>query len=442
MQRVKMSAIFKGSRHLIFALLALAASFASPVQASNQASNQAGGWCVGALEMLANKGLSTPAMAQHLLALQSVPVIEENPDRLVFVSDRAARGGDGSQARPLQQLQVALNNARPGDKIVVQPGNYRPVVMRTSGTPSAPIIIAAQTDGAERAVIDGTGRETRGLIEIRGASHITVSGFRLQNAARDGIFVEGTDEGERDIRILNNDIDTTGNSAIYVGGIVMRYVTKVDEYRLFDVLIQGNRMTNTNFPKGVNEAISLGGGVDGFVIRNNYIFDTRQYGIDAKAGAINGSITDNVMHGIDRHGIYIDSGSRTVANIDVRRNAVFGVQNGIVLARESGRDPLHPNLDRIQVVDNLVFDSNGFGIMVYRHKDDAGIGKFSNITIAENCICGVKRDAVRLGGIGDFAQDVKVERNIILSSGGDVWNKIGAEVQDNGVLQPALNCPS
>ncbi|ABG33305.1 conserved hypothetical protein [Roseobacter denitrificans OCh 114] len=406
------------------------------------AASQAGGWCVGALQTLANKGLSTPDMAQHLLSLQDVPVVEENPNRLVFVSSRAARGGNGSEARPLQRLQVALNNARPGDKIIVQPGEYQPVVMRMSGTPSAPIIIAGQTVGAERAVIDGTGRETRGLIEIRGASHITVSGFRLQNAARDGIFVEGTDEGERDIRILNNDIDTTGNAAIYVGGIVMRYVTKVNEYRLFDILVQGNRMTNTNYPKGVNEAISLGGGVDGFVIRNNYIFDTRQYGIDAKAGAINGSITDNVMHGIERHGIYIDAGSRTVANIDVQRNAVFGVQNGIVLARESGRDPQNPNLDRIRVVDNLVFDSNGFGIMAYRHKDDSGIGKFSNITIAENCVCDVKRDAVRLGGIGDFAQDVRVERNLILSSGGDVWNRIGAEVRENGAFDSALNCPS
>ena len=438
MRCVKMSALFAGGRLLAVVVLLMVAGIATP----GHASGQAGGWCVGAMQSLVHKGLSAPAMAQHLLSLQQVPIVEENPQRLVFVSERAARGGDGSRARPIQQLQVALNNARPGDKIIVAPGNYRPVVMRMSGTPSAPIIIAAQTDGSDRAVIDGTGRETRGLIEIRAASHITVSGFRLQNAARDGIFVEGSDEGERDIRILNNDIDTTGNSAIYVGGIVMRYVTKVDEYRLFDVLVQGNRMTNTNYPKGVNEAISLGGGVDGFVIRNNYIFDTRQYGIDAKAGAINGSITDNVMHGIERHGIYIDSGSRTVANIDVRRNAVFGVQNGIVLARESGRDPRHPNLDRIQVVDNLVFDSNGFGIMAYRHKDDSGIGKFSNITIAENCICNIKRDAVRLGGIGDFAQDINVARNLILSSGGEVWNRIGARTQDNGALEPALDCPS
>lgn len=434
-----MNATSRGAQALISGLLFLLVSLMSPTQAASQV----GPWCSGAMQALGNTGLSPAEMASRLLALQDVPVIEENPRRLVFVSSRAQRGGDGSRARPLQRLQVALDYARPGDKILVLPGSYDPVVMRRSGTVSAPIIIAAQGNSTERVVIDGKGnKKFRGLIAIRGASNVTVSGFRLQNAGRDGVFVEGTDEGESGIKVLNNDIDTTGNSGIFVAGIVMREVTKVGEYRLFDVLVQGNRITNTNVPDGVNEAISLGGGVDGFVIRNNYIFDTRQYGIDAKAGAINGSITDNVMHGVKRHGIYIDAGSRTVGNIDVRRNAVFASENGIVLARESSRDPENPNLINVDVVDNLVFDTHGFGIMAYRHKADQQIGKFRDVTIASNCICSIKRDAVRLGGIGDFAEGFLIENNLILSSGGEVWNRIGAETHNNGALTSAFRCPS
>lgn len=412
------------------------------LSSSAQAANQSGRWCVGVLQSLGRDTQSREQIAAHILGLQSAPVVAEEPRRLVYVSSRATQAGDGTRDRPFRVLQIAVNKARPGDKIIVGPGEYEPTVIKISGTPDAPITLAAQSDETGQAVIDGTGKKVRGLIEVRAASHITISGFRLQNAARDGVFVEGTIEGERDIRILDNDIDTTGNSAIFVAGIVMRFITKVDEYRLFDVLVQGNRVTNTNTPKGVNEAISLGGGVDGFVIRNNYIYDSRQYGIDAKAGAINGMISDNVIHGIERHGIYLDTGSRTVANIDIQRNAVFGVRNGIVMARESNRDPQYPNLYSIRVHDNLVFDVDQFGIKAYRHPDDSGIGRFDDVSVQSNCICDIKRDAVRLGGIGDFAKNFNVRHNLIMSSGGRVWNKIGAVVEGNDERAPELNCPS
>ena len=405
----------------------------------------AGPWCTAALETLGSEPLTREDIAGRLLSQQTPPAIEFAPKRVLHVSAEAPDFGDGSEGRPYNRLQDAVNKVQPGDMILVAPGEYEPVVVRTSGTAEDPIIIAARRDGAARAVIDGTGlsfNKVRGLIAVRGASHVTVSGFRLQNAPRDGIFVEGTVEGERGIRILDNDIENTGNSAIFVAGIVMRFVTQVDEYRLFDVLVQGNRVTRTNEPRGVNEAITLGAGVDGFVIRNNHIFDTRQYGIDAKAGAINGSITDNVIHGIARHGIYLDAGSRRLANIVVERNAVFGANNGIVLAREANRDPEHPNLHNIRVRDNLVFDVNQFGIKAYRHPDDSGIGRFGEITIDANCICSIRRDGIRLGGIGDFAGRFTVADNLIFASGGTVWNRIGAEVAESeGMAGQSFVCP-
>lgn len=435
---VQMRSLYLGAIWLILTGFVMGALVPGKTAAADRATL----WCTTALQTLAQQPAGSEAQwAERLRAMNPAPAVEESPQRLVYVSSRARQTGNGTAARPYQQLQVAVNKARPGDKIIVGPGEYTPVRIEISGTPTAPIILSGQADDTGRAMIDGSGTKVRGLIEVRGASYVTISGFRLQNAPRDGVFIEGTDEGERGIRILGNDIDTTGNSGIFVAGIVMRFITEVDEYRLFDVLVEGNRITNTNTPKGVNEAISLGGGVDGFIIRNNHVFDTRQYGIDAKAGAINGEITDNVIHGIERHGIYLDTGSRRVAHIDVRRNAVFGVRNGIVLARESNRDPEHPNLHDIVVADNLVFDSDEFGIKAYRHPDDSGVGRFDSVQISGNCLCGIRRDAIRLGGIGDFARDIRAEDNLILSSGGTVWNKIGAFEQNNGDLHPDLQCP-
>ncbi|WP_299966714.1 nitrous oxide reductase family maturation protein NosD [uncultured Roseobacter sp.] len=426
-----------------FTLMSLTLSILLLAAPDARAMEGPGPWCVGTMELLGQENLSHADAAARLLAQQTLPERTETvPLRSVYVDAQAAGPGDGSEARPFGEIQTAVDDARPGDRIIVAPGDYQPVLVRTSGTAEHPIVIAGQADGAARPVIDGASHtfKLRGLIAVRGASHITVSGFRLQNAPRDGIFVEGTIDGERGIRILDNDIDTTGNSAIFVAGIVMRYITKVDEYRLFDVLVEGNRVTNTNVPDGVNEAISLGAGVDGFVIRNNYIFDTRQYGIDAKAGAINGVITDNVIHGIADHGIYIDAGSRTLAHIDIRRNAVLGARNGIVLARESLRDPEHPNLYDVEVTDNFVMDVEEYGIMVYRHKFDSAKGLFEDITLRGNCLCQIERDAVRLGGIGDFARNVRVESNLIMSSGGGVWNKIGAAEAENQLAAPTSVC--
>lgn len=413
-----------------------------------QAAERAGPWCLRALSALRDSGPSHGAHAAVLLGLDGrrAPAAQEAaqeaaPQRIVHVAAGAERrGADGSAARPWPGLQQAVDRARPGDLIRVGPGDYAPVRIAVSGTAQAPITLAAHPVGPGGARIDGTGTRVRGLIALRGASHVTVSGFDLRNAPQDGIFIEGVEGGARGIRVTGNRIDTTGNSAIYAGGIVMRYLSGVDEYRLFDVQIDGNTVTNTNTPNGVNEAITLGGGVDGFAIRDNHVFDTRQYGIDAKAGAINGEISGNIIHGVARHGIYLDAGSRRVANIEVTRNAVFGVRNGIVLARESGRDPAHPNLHDITVSDNLVFDAGKFGIMAYRHRDDSGRGRFADLRIRGNCLCGIGEDAVRLGGIGGFARDVTVAGNLIFASGGGIRDRIGADLRDNDAA-PHLACP-
>lgn len=433
-----------GLKAVLFCVVLTAAALGQALPAS--AAGRAGPWCTGALDALERDGpdraTRVDILRGRLQPPEPAPKAAATPNRLVFVSAEAPPGGTGTQTAPYRGIQAAINRARPGDEIRVGPGRYSPVEIRLSGTAEAPITLKGLSDGTgARPVIDGTGLKVRGLIAIRGASHVTVTGFRLQNAPRDGVFVEGTAEGERNIRILDNDIHTTGNSAIFACGIVMRFLSGVDEYRLFDVLIEGNRITRTNEPKGVNEAISLGAGVDGFVIRNNEIFDTRQYGIDAKAGAINGVISDNLIYGIARHGIYLDTGSRRVANITVTRNAVFGAKNGIVLARESDRDPANPNLHGIRVTDNLVFDIDEFGILAYRHPDDSGIGRFDDVAIDRNCLCRIRRDAVRLGGIGGFARDISVRDNLVLQSGGTVWNRIGAREGENGPAR-GFACPS
>ena len=338
----------------------------------------------------------------------------------------ASNANDGSESKPWLTIQHAADLARPGDTILVKAGVYAPFKINTSGTPEARIIFAAHPGDEHRAIIDGSGAAVRGLIETRGQSHITIEGFRIQNAHTDGIFIEGSKSGARDIQIIGNQVDTTGNSGIYAAGLIMGQTIGVNEYRLFDVLIHSNEVTNTNTPSGQNEAITVGGGINGFVVSHNWVHHSDQYGIDAKLGAINGRIHDNLIHHIEKHAIYLDSAVRTVANIEIINNTLHNNNNGIALARESNRTPKAPNISNIEVRDNLIHDNDKYGVMLYKHIWDVGTGLFHNVKIHSNSIVKNGSDGVHLVGIGGYATKISITDNTLFGNGRDINNRIGA----------------
>jgi hypothetical protein len=360
-------------------------------------------------------------------------------DTLNTSANNANAGTEGS---PWKTLQYAADRVQAGDTVLIKGGNYAPFKVNVSGTEGAEITFAAAPGHEQNVVIDGSGLSARGLIEIRGQSYVTVSGFRLQDAPTDGIYVEGAPDGERGIKLLGNSIDGTQNAGIYAAGLVMGQTIPVNEYRLFDLEIAGNEVTRTNIGDGGNEAISIGGGVDGFKIHNNWVHDSEQYGIDAKLGARNGEIYENLVHGIERHGIYLDSGSRTIENVKIYGNWIFDNNNGICLARESARDPKEPNIRNIEIFDNAVFDNNQYGIMAYKHIRDVLTGDFDDVSIHDNAIAGNGRDGVHLLGIGSIADNFTVWSNDFYQNARDIRNEIGAEVFDNifGVM-PDLSVP-
>ena len=350
-------------------------------------------------------------------------------------SHRAASDSNaGSESSPWLTIQHAADQARPGDTIYVKAGTYDPFEIVSSGTEGNHIVFSAYPGDEFEAIIDGTGENVRGLIEARGQSHLTITGFRLQNAPIDGIFVEGSAQGAGDILISGNQVDTTGNSGIYAAGLIMGRTIGVNEYRLFDIIIENNEVTNTNYPNGGNEAISVGGGLDGFIIRNNWVHDSEQYGIDAKFGAINGEIYGNLIHDIEKHGIYLDTNSRTIENVKIYNNTIYNSNNGIVLARESARDPAVPNMQNIDIYDNLIYNNTKYGIMAYKHIRDNGTGLFDDVVINSNTVYGNGRDGIHLVGIEDFATNFVVSNNAVFANGdSNILNRIGAAEFGNNV---------
>ncbi len=77
-------------------------------------------------------------------------------------------------------IQAAVDDAGPGDTVVVHPGSYAGFRIDHSGTAQAPIVIRA-VDGVD--LIDAEPGPTNNVIRIEAASYITIEGFRI---VRDG----------------------------------------------------------------------------------------------------------------------------------------------------------------------------------------------------------------------------------------------------------------
>lgn len=305
-----------------------------------------------------------------------------------YVATNGSNSNPGTLSQPWQTVQYAANNVSAGDVVYIRAGTYDAWDVTTSGTSNNPITF--RNYPSELPVVNGS-NFTNGGIDIR-ASYIIIDGIRIYNVSGDGIHIEGSVLGVSnpitDITIRNCQIDGTSNAGIYCAGLIMGSTIPVNEYRVFNVLIEDNDITNTNYPNGGNECISLGGGTNGFIIRNNYVHDSEQYGIDAKFGAINGEIYGNVVTGMEKHGIYIDTNSRTCENIDIYNNFVSDCgANGITLARESRREPEVPNMRDIRIFDNVITGCLR-GILVYKLSDDvdSGSGDYEDIIIVNNTL--------------------------------------------------------
>lgn len=337
---------------------------------------------------------------------------------------------DQQYSEVFTSIQEAIDFAGAGDIIQVDSGSYEPFRVTKSGLVDKPIKIESVSGKAD-VLIDGIHTDEKALVTISGQNHVYISGLQLVNAPNFGIYVEGSSQINRGITIENNLIDTTGSSGIHVNGIDMSGLTEIDKFYLEDVIIRNNEVTNTNTPNGVNEAISIGGGVDGFIVERNHVHNTEQYGIDVKAGAKNGIVSENIIHDVEFHGIYIDAGSRTISNVLVEGNKISNASNGIVVAREARRDPENPNIYNIDVLRNEISDVDEFGVLLYRHVDDSGSGVIQGVGIHSNVIEGAGLDGIRVANVDEFSNEISITDNAISNSGRAIWENSGATVRDN-----------
>jgi hypothetical protein len=134
-----------------------------------------------------------------------------------YVSTTGNDTNPGTYSRPWLTIQKAADMARPGDTSIVRSGVYaKPVTFSKSGTVGKPITF--KSDSAGTAVIEGSGLNIPiwgSLVQIKGASYLTLSGFEIRNSSFRNICVSGE---ATHITLQNLHVHHAGSVQIFVDG--------------------------------------------------------------------------------------------------------------------------------------------------------------------------------------------------------------------------------
>lgn len=224
----------------------------------------------------------------------------------------------GSEAQPWATLQHAADTVGPGDTVFVHTGAYAGFHLTTSGTASQRILFTAFP--GDQPVIDQDNPETPDGINLEGASHVTISGFRVEGVTRAGIRAVLCEH----VEILDNIADQNGRWGILTGFCD-------------DLLIAGNETSRSAIEHGIY--VSNSG--DRPVIRGNLIWG-------------------NNANGIHMNGDISLGGDGVISDAVVEGNTILG--NGVAGGSGINCDGVQDSLIR----NNLIHDSHASGISLYR----------------------------------------------------------------------------
>ncbi len=332
-----------------------------------------------------------------------------DPGALHVAPDGDDLEGTGARAAPFRTPAYAASVAQPGNTIYIRPGTYGPFEVLNSGMEGKPITFTTLPGEEHQAIIEGDlsqhvfyggpgveqSNSMRDGIFMAGKSHIHIRNLWVRDFWRAGIYCRGVlGSVTRGIVIAHNRTNRTGSSGIFVTGLSSSQdgfwpPTQTTELPLDDVLIEYNDVSDTNtitdwnntsgtaqgVPGGVSECITVVNGVSNVITRYNDVHDSRQYGIDYKAGVSGGAIHGNRVWNIVRYGLYLDTGRAFVEDIDVYDNMVWNCRMGFVMAREPS---LHvtawvQSFRNINVYNNRFWNIERAGIFLQKHPFDHAV---------------------------------------------------------------------
>jgi Right handed beta helix region len=344
-----------------------------------------------------------------------------------YVSPQGSNSNPGTATQPWRNINYAVGVNSPvkaGDTILVQPGNYTELItLRNSGNSSGHITLKANGNVILRDPDANNGGFREGVIQSAGQGFWIIDGFRIENTSWAGIALRNANN----MIVQNNHTYQTGSSGIiilpetyYNGGELE--ITSRNIKVLRNTVERANwRWKGNSSTEGTQEALSIWG-VDGFEVAYNTLIEGNREGIDAKVGARNGSIHDNVVtrqalisgkpQGYNGGpAIYIDGNRAKSFKIDIYNNT-----DAIAIADE---DPKIGDVSDIRVYNNVIYSNGikgvngGVGIIICQNVRNVEI---VNNTMAKNVQALVinGNNAATTGGYQPY--NIKVRNNIFGNS--------------------------
>jgi parallel beta-helix repeat protein len=316
-----------------------------------------------------------------------------DPGSAYYVSPSGNNSNSGSISEPWLTISYGASQLESGDSLVVRAGTYNEqVIPVNSGTSSNSRIVYTAFTG-ETPIIDGTGvtlpTGMGGLLQLSDLSHIVINGFTVRNA--------GTDDNHCGILI-------DGCSGVTVSNCYT-YNTTSSGIGVWDsdaISLTGNEV-ELACNDGEQECITVAG-TSSFTVSGNHVHDSGPgsiggEGIDIKDGSSAGSVYGNVVHDINRIGIYVDSWDKPTDIISVYGNLVYGTtDDGFALAAEAGG-----LLSLVSVYNNIACNNAGSGLVVASWGESGAQHPMDDIQIINNTFYG--------NGTGAWGCGVSVENS-------------------------------
>jgi parallel beta-helix repeat protein len=300
--------------------------------------------------------------------------------RELHVAKTGNDGGDGSLENPWLTLQHAVEQALPGDRILVRAGEYEGCRIERSGAPGLPITLQAAP--GEAVVISAPGLENKheSNIEIETwegdgrVAHWIISGFEVRNAPGWGIDSRGSEEGHNeDILIRNNRVHHNGLASEDTG--------------IFAAFSDHVTIENNESYANGEHGIYVNNSSDNFIIRGNHLHDNAAAGVHLNGDASMGG--DGMMStGLIEGNVIHDN----------------GVEGGAAINMDGVEDTL--------VVNNLLYRNHASGIAIFQ-QDGAACSRRNKIWFNTVLMPDDGRWALIING--QNCADNEIFNNILLS---------------------------
>ncbi len=362
----------------------------------------------------------------------------------IYVSKTGSNNNDGtSENNALLTIQAAVDQANPGNTILVSQGSYNEKVLfegnEDSGNTGNYLTLKAASNNV---IISGAGLPVsgrEGLITIQDVKYIKIIGFDIKdfqtsnnNQSPIGIFVIGTNSNieiaENKVHNIRHNNECTGCGVGAHGiGVFGNTIGGIKNITLRDNQVYNNILQSS-------EAFVINGNVSNFIVKDNYVHDNNNIGFDfigyeGECGSCpeaidrvrNGLVTGNIAENnsstnnpwysgeASAGGFYVDGGTHIIFD----RNISTGNDLGFEFASEKQGK----KTENIIMSNNLVYKNTQLGVAMGGYNANS-TGSAENIAITNNTF--YKNDA-GWGAEITFQYKVKntrIANNIIVGSTG------------------------